>query len=64
MSEFQADLKDLRVLLADDHAFIRNLTRGMLLRAGIANVHAASNATEAAAILRQRGNSIDIVISD
>ena len=64
MSEVQADLKDLRVLLADDHAFIRNLTRGMLLRAGIANVHAASSATEAVAILRQRGSSIDVVISD
>ncbi len=64
MPEAPADFRNLRILLADDHAFIRNLIRGMLLRANVSQIHAAANGEEAMNILRQRGNSIDCVISD
>ena len=64
MSDAPVDFKNLRILLADDHAFIRNLIRGMLLRANVSQIHSAANGEEAMNILRQRGNSVDCVISD
>jgi CheY-like chemotaxis protein len=54
----------IRILVADDQTFVRNLLRAMLNNIGVHKIDAASHGEEAKRILFERGNSIDCVISD
>lgn len=64
MPESEIDFRTLRILLADDHAFIRNVIRGILNSAGVAQIRAAASTDEAQDILRAYGSSIDCIVSD
>jgi two-component system, chemotaxis family, chemotaxis protein CheY len=64
MSLFGKKFQDLRVLLADDQRFIRDLIRGMLHRIGVGHIHAAASGAEAMEILTERGSSIQCIVSD
>ncbi len=67
MSEFSDKLKDyptLRVLVADDKAFIRSIVQGMLLRLKVKNIMQAANGEQAIKVLRKYNYRIGCIISD
>ena len=67
MSEVPVKFKDyatLRVLVADDKAFIRTIVQGMLLRLKVKNIMQAANGEQALKILRKYNYRIGCIISD
>jgi len=58
------DYSTLRVVVADDKAFIRSIVQGMLLRLKVKAVMQAAHGEQALKILRKYGHRIGCVISD
>jgi len=58
------DLSTLRVLVADDKAFIRSIVQGMLLRLKVKNILQATNGEQALKLLRKHNYRIGCIISD
>jgi len=58
------DYSMLRVLVADDKAFIRSIVQGMLLRLKVKNIMQAANGEQAVKILRKYNYRIGCIISD
>jgi two-component system chemotaxis response regulator CheY len=58
------DLASLRVLVADDKAFIRSIVQGMLLRLKVKNIMQAANGAQALKLLRKHNYRIGCIISD
>lgn len=68
MSDVGDKLKEqyptLRVLVADDKAFIRSIVQGMLLRLKVKNILQASNGEQAIKLLKKHNYRIGCIISD
>jgi len=67
MTEIAERIKDystLRVLVADDKAFIRSIVQGMLLRLRVKNIMQAANGEQALKVLRKYNFRIGCIISD
>src|SRR5437868_5255096 len=54
----------LRVLVADDKAFIRSIVQNMLLRLRVKNIMQAANGEQAMKVLRKYNYRIGCIISD
>ncbi len=58
------DYPTMRVLVADDKAFIRSIVQNMLLRLKIKNIMQAANGEQAVKVLRKYNYRISCIISD
>src|SRR5688572_11351707 len=64
MAPSAPNFSSLRVLIADDKAFIRSIVQGMLLRLKVKGVLQASNGDHAIKLLRKYTHRVGCIISD
>lgn len=57
-------MKTLRILIAEDHQFQRQMLEQALLGLDVGTVHCAANGVEAMRILRNPATPVDILITD
>lgn len=57
-------LKGARILVIDDHAFMRNLVERMLMDIGVGEIHLTPGAEQALDIVKQGIVSLDLVVCD
>src|SRR3954469_4741289 len=63
-SEKNKEYSSLRVLVADDKAFIRSIVQNMLLRLKVKNILQAANGEQALKVLKKYNYRIGLIISD